>query len=68
MKSGCGFYILMFVIGLAFMCLAPVLEMWIWNWVAVDLFNAPVVDFWQMCGIHWLCAMLFGRTVTVKRD
>jgi hypothetical protein len=42
--------------------------MWIWNWVAVDLFNAPAVDFWQMCGIHWLCTMLFGRTVTIKRD
>lgn len=68
MKNGCGWYILLIILGIAFMCITPLFEMWIWNWVIVDLFAAPAVDFWQMLGIHWLCTMLFRNVITVKRD
>ena len=53
---------------IAFLCLTPVLLMWLWNWVAVDMFNAPVIGFWQACGIHWLSSILFGKVITIKRD
>lgn len=52
------------IIGLLF--LGPAITMWLWNWVAVDLFSAPVIDYWTAFGLQWLCHILFGRTVTVK--
>ena len=56
------------LLALALLCVTPVLVMWLWNWIAVDMFNAPVIGFWQACGIYWLSNLLFGRVVTVKRD
>jgi uncharacterized membrane protein YeiH len=40
--------------------------MWLWNWVAVDLFGAPVIGYWTAFGLQWLRNLLFGTTVTVK--
>ena len=42
------------------MCIEPLLIMWLWNWIAVGLFGAPVITFWQAFGIGWLCNLLFG--------
>lgn len=50
-----------FVIG-------PLLVMWLWNWVAVDLFAAPVIGFWEAFAMKWLCNLLFGTHITIKRD
>lgn len=61
--------VLLIILGaIALLCATPVLVMWLWNWIAVDMFNAPVIGFWQACGIYWLSNLLFGRVVTVKRD
>ena len=62
---GCG---LVIVLAILFMCIAPAIELWLWNWVLVDLFNAPVVNFWQMCGIHWLCTLLFRSVISINRE
>lgn len=32
------------LIGLCF--LGPAIVMWLWNWVAVTLFAAPVITYW----------------------
>ena len=64
--SGCGTIILI-VIGIIALCfIGPVITMWLWNWIAVGLFNAPVIDYWTAFGLQWLCHALFGRTVTVR--
>lgn len=42
--------------------IGPLLVMWLWNWIAVDLFSAPVIGFWQAFGLQWLCRLLFGHT------
>ncbi len=31
----------------------------IWNAVAVDLFNAPAISFWQSAGLEWFVAMFW---------
>lgn len=41
------------------MCLQSWLVMLLWNWVAVDLFGAPVLGFWMAFGLRWLCSLLF---------
>ncbi len=33
--------------------------MWLWNWLAPDLFHGPVIDYWQAYGIYLLCTILF---------
>jgi hypothetical protein len=62
-------FLLAIVLGLAFgvMCLQAWLVMLLWNWIAVDLFGAPVLGFWMAFGLHWLCSLLFKSKVTVNK-
>lgn len=64
---GCGTIILsaLLILVLCFV-INPLLVMWLWNWIAVELFAAPIIGFWQAFGLSWLCHLLFGRTVTVR--
>ena len=49
------------------MCLQAWLVMLLWNWIAVDLFGAPVLGFWMAFGLSWLCSLLFKSKVTVNK-
>lgn len=49
------------------MCLQTWLVMLLWNWIAVDLFGAPVLSFWVAFGLRWLCSLLFKSKVTVNK-
>ena len=49
------------------MCLQAWLVMLLWNWIAVDLFGAPVLSFWVAFGLRWLCSLLFKSKVTVNK-
>lgn len=49
------------------MCLQSWLVMFLWNWVAVDLFNAPVLSFWVAFGLRWLCSLLFKNKVSINK-
>ena len=49
------------------MCLQAWLVMLLWNWIAVDLFGAPVLGFWVAFGLRWLCSLLFKSKVTVNK-
>ena len=42
-----------------FLCLRAWILMLLWNWVAVSLFNAPVLNIWLALGLSLLCSMLF---------
>ena len=64
---GCGVIILVIIGLIALLFLGPAITMWLWNWIAVSLFNAPVIGYWTAFGLQWLCRILFGRTVTVRR-
>jgi hypothetical protein len=50
------------------MCFQSWLVMLLWNWVAVELFGAPVLTFWVAFGLRWLCALLFQTRVNVKKE
>ena len=49
------------------MCLQSWLVMLLWNWVAVDLFGAPILGFWVAFGLRWLCSLLFKSNVTTNK-
>jgi phosphate/sulfate permease len=50
------------------MCLQSWLVMLLWNWVAVELFGAPVLSFWVAFGLRWLCSLLFKSKTSVKKS
>ena len=63
-----GAIVIAILLLIAICFIGPVIVMWLWNWVAVALLAVPVINYWQAFGIMWLCHILFGRCVTVKRD
>ena len=65
-ETGCLVAILCVIALIALLFIGPAITMWLWNWIAVDLFGAPVIGYWTAFGLQWLCHILFGRTVTVR--
>lgn len=45
--------------ALAWMGLKPALIMWLWNWIAVSMFGAPYIDYWEALGLNLLTGLLF---------
>lgn len=54
------------VIGLVF--LKTWVVMLLWNWIAVGLFNAPVLSYWLAFGLQLLCSLLFKSQAIVKKS
>ena len=65
-EIGCGLVILILIGLIAILFLGPAITMWLWNWIAVSLFNAPVIGYWTAFGLQWLCHILFGSKVVVR--
>ena len=65
-ETGCLIIILCVIALIALLFIGPAITMWLWNWIAVDLFGAPVIGYWTAFGLQLLCHILFGRTVTVR--
>lgn len=51
-----------------FLCLRAWIVMLLWNWIAVSLFNAPVLNFWLALGLSLLCNMLFKSSSSSKEN
>lgn len=64
--DGCGVIIFCVALLIGLLFLGPAITMWLWNWIAVELFALPYIGYWQAFGLQWLCNSLFGRTVTVR--
>ena len=45
--------------ALAWMGLKPALIMWLWNWIAVSMFGAPYIGYWEALGLNLLTGLLF---------
>lgn len=65
-NDGCLVVIAALIVLIFAFIIGPLLVMWLWNWIAVDLFAAPVIGFWEAFGLKWLCGLLFRGSVTVK--
>ena len=51
------FVIGMIILGFSF---SSLIFMWLWNWILVDLFSAPIISFWQSFGIIILLSFVGG--------
>ncbi len=48
------------ILGLGFVALAIFVTMSLWNWLVPDLFNGPVIGYWQTAGLFLLAKILFA--------
>jgi hypothetical protein len=65
-EKGCMVVIWAIIGIIALLFVGPLITMWLWNWIAVDLFAAPVIGYWQAFGLEWLCNILFKPTITTS--
>jgi hypothetical protein len=47
-------------LGLGFVAFAVWLTMTLWNWLVPELFNGPVIGYWQTAGLFILSKILFA--------
>ena len=61
MKARTGFkYAGWGVLGIAGAILFTFVVMWLWNWLVPELFNGPVLTYWQTLGLFILSKILFS--------
>lgn len=48
------------LLGLGFVAFAIWLTMSLWNWLVPELFNGPVIGYWQTAGLFILAKILFA--------
>lgn len=55
-----GKYMLWGILGLAAIAGFGFVVMWLWNWLVPELFNGPVIGYWQTVGLLILSKILFS--------
>ena len=40
----------------------------LWNWLMPNLFNLPVITFWQALGLNMLAGILFKSNINIKKE
>ena len=61
MKAKTGFKYAGFgVLGVAGVFAFTFVVMWLWNWLVPELFNGPVLGYWQTLGLLVLSKILFS--------
>lgn len=48
------------VLGIAGLIAFTFVVMWLWNWLVPDVFNGPVLNYWQTLGLLVLSKILFS--------
>ncbi len=75
-ECGCLAFILaiLLCLGLVFgiYCLQGWIFLLLWNWLAVDYFNAPLLGYWVcvgiVCALHFLGGIIFGRSASSTKN
>ncbi|MBN1543078.1 hypothetical protein JW992_13130 [candidate division KSB1 bacterium] len=60
MKTRCGKWFFIPLIGLIAVALIGWILMLLWNWLVPALFSGPVIGFWQALGLLLLSKILFS--------
>ncbi len=59
-KNRLGWGLKIFALVVLFAAAAGAVVMWLWNWLAPDLFGWHTIGFWQAIGLLALCRLLVG--------
>ena len=69
MRARSVFYFIKFIpLGIAFLALFTYVVMLLWNWLVPELFNGPVLTYWQTLGILVLSKILLSGLGFGHRD
>lgn len=52
--------VLALLLDLALFILYAAFGTWLWNMLMPEIFNLPIIGFWQMYGLIWLSHFFFG--------
>lgn len=55
-----GKYVLWGILGLVAIAGFGFVVMWLWNWLIPELFNGPMISYWQTVGLLVLSKILFS--------
>jgi hypothetical protein len=55
------------LIVLAAILLALPLQL-LWNWLMPQIFNLPMITFWQALGLNMMSGILFKSNVNIKKE
>jgi ABC-type multidrug transport system fused ATPase/permease subunit len=55
-----GKYVLWGILGVVAIAGFGFIVMWLWNWLVPELFNGPVIGYWQTLGLFILAKILFS--------
>lgn len=48
------------IFAVVFLLIGGLITMYLWNWLVPELFQGPVITFWQTIGLLILSKILFG--------
>ncbi len=61
-----GWVILLIVLLALGIFLGPAIELWIWDTVFIPVFNAPVLDYWQMFAINLFVHLIIPTSTNIS--
>ena len=64
--EGCAVVLASVLVICLALFLVPTIELWLWGLVMIPVFGAPVLTYWQMFALNWLCGLLFRSRVNVN--
>lgn len=63
--EGCAVVLTSVLVICLALFLVPAIELWLWGLVMIPVFGAPVLTYWQMFALNWLCGLLFRSRVNI---
>lgn len=68
--EGCVGFLISLVVAIGFIFLWPLFLMLLWNWVAVAVFGAVAITYWQAWGIYLIAYILIKchPTITINNN
>lgn len=61
LATGCLFAILGVFLLILFNLAYAGIGLWLWNIIVIPVFNAPILNYWQMYGLMWLFRLFVGQ-------
>ena len=55
------------IVALVFGFIGAAIALWLWNVIAIPVFGAPVITYWQMYGLMILIRLMLPTYTTSKK-
>ena len=55
------------IVALLFGFIGAAIALWLWNVIAIPVFGAPVITYWQMYGLMILIRLILPTSTSTKK-